>query len=460
MQHPLAIIGAGPIGLAAAANAAERGLDFVVLEAGPDAGAAIGEWAHVRLFSAWRELIDPAARRLLEAAGTWTAPDEDTYPTGREWREAYLQPLADLLAASPGGSVRYGTKVVGVSRAGRDLLVDSGRETDPFAVHVQTASGHERLLASSRRRRLRHLDAAEPSGCRWLPGSGRARARRPVLLRHPRLHRPGGRRSVRRQARGRRRQGRFRPGSAHRARQARPARRRRQSRDPSVLAAAPPQRRRRLRWRRQRPARAARQARPGRQGSRQQRAGHQRHPVPHRVRHHPGRRTPHHRLGQRSAGGRRRRGHRRDRVPARLRLPLRGASRPRPGPGRPHGSSPTRSTPTTTAAAMFSRTASRSSRQPEEGLYLVGMKSYGRAPSFLAMTGFEQVRSVVAALARRPRGRLPRRPGAARDRGVQRCRRLRRPRRHRRDRWRLLRRTGRLRAGADHPGPPRSVTGQ
>ena len=36
--------------------------------------------------------------------------------------------------------------------------------------------------------------------------------------------------------------------------------------------------------------------------------------------------------------------------------------------------------------------------QPEEGLFLVGMKSYGRAPSFLAMTGFEQVRSVVAAL--------------------------------------------------------------
>ena len=36
--------------------------------------------------------------------------------------------------------------------------------------------------------------------------------------------------------------------------------------------------------------------------------------------------------------------------------------------------------------------------QPEPGLFLVGMKSYGRAPSFLAMTGFEQVRSVVAAL--------------------------------------------------------------
>ena len=36
--------------------------------------------------------------------------------------------------------------------------------------------------------------------------------------------------------------------------------------------------------------------------------------------------------------------------------------------------------------------------QPEPGLYLVGMKSYGRAPTFLAMTGYEQVRSVVAEL--------------------------------------------------------------
>jgi thioredoxin reductase len=37
-------------------------------------------------------------------------------------------------------------------------------------------------------------------------------------------------------------------------------------------------------------------------------------------------------------------------------------------------------------------------RQPEPGLYLVGMKSYGRAPTFLLATGYEQVRSVVAAL--------------------------------------------------------------
>ena len=149
MNHPLVIIGAGPIGLAAAANAAERGMAFVVLEAGPDAGAAVGDWSHVRLFSSWSELIDPAARRLLETAATWTAPQASGYPTGGEWREQYLQPLADLLDATPRGEVRYGARVVGVSRAGRDLLVDSGRESDPFAVHVETTTGHERLLAGA-----------------------------------------------------------------------------------------------------------------------------------------------------------------------------------------------------------------------------------------------------------------------------------------------------------------------
>ena len=147
--HPLVIIGAGPIGLAAAANAAERGMDFVVLEAGPHAAAAVGDWAHVRLFSAWRELVDPAARRLLDASGTWRAPDDDVYPTGGEWRTTYLAPLAELLDGIAGGSVVYDARVVGVGRSGRDLLVDSGREDDPFAVHVEGRTGRERLLASA-----------------------------------------------------------------------------------------------------------------------------------------------------------------------------------------------------------------------------------------------------------------------------------------------------------------------
>ena len=146
---PIVIIGAGPVGLAAAANAADRGMSFVVLEAGADAGATVGEWSHVRLFSSWSELVDPAARRLLDAASTWTAPDDTAYPTGGEWRAAYLHPLAALLDGLDGGSVRYDTPVVGVSRTGRDLLVDSGREDDAFAVHVNGPTGRERLLASA-----------------------------------------------------------------------------------------------------------------------------------------------------------------------------------------------------------------------------------------------------------------------------------------------------------------------
>ncbi|MET1018780.1 MAG: flavoprotein, partial [Microterricola sp.] len=38
-------------------------------------------------------------------------------------------------------------------------------------------------------------------------------------------------------------------------------------------------------------------------------------------------------------------------------------------------------------------------RHPEADVYIVGMKSYGRAPTFLLATGYEQVRSVVASLA-------------------------------------------------------------
>jgi hypothetical protein len=139
---PLVVIGAGPVGLAAAAHAADRGLPFVVLEAGAVAGAAVADWAHVRMFSTWSELIDPTARKLLEATG-WEAPDLTDYPSGGAWREEYLQPLADALSAHPAGEVRYGTRVVGVARTGRDRMVASGRDAEPFVLHVVDADGVE-----------------------------------------------------------------------------------------------------------------------------------------------------------------------------------------------------------------------------------------------------------------------------------------------------------------------------
>ncbi|MET7451436.1 NAD(P)-binding domain-containing protein [Streptomyces sp. NPDC005574] len=140
---PVIVIGAGPAGLAAAAHLVDRGITPLVLEAGRFAGAAVREWAHVRLFSTWGEVTDPAAEKLLAQAG-WRKPDATTYPSGGDWAEQYLQPLADVL----GEHVRYGATVTGVSRAGRDRIVDADREAQPFVVHVAHAEGcEERLFA-------------------------------------------------------------------------------------------------------------------------------------------------------------------------------------------------------------------------------------------------------------------------------------------------------------------------
>ncbi|OUZ11104.1 flavoprotein [Aeromicrobium sp. PE09-221] len=139
---PVVVIGAGPAGLAAAAHLRGRGVDFIVLEAGDAAGAAVREWGHVRLFSAWSELIDPAAEKVLADAG-WNPPDPKRYPTGADWAAGYLQPLADAL----GGSVRFNTTVKAVAKQSRDRLVSSGRDEAPFTVHVTTPLGAEHLTA-------------------------------------------------------------------------------------------------------------------------------------------------------------------------------------------------------------------------------------------------------------------------------------------------------------------------
>ena len=131
---PVVIIGAGPIGLAAAANAQARGMSAVVLEAGSGAAASVSTWAHVRLFSPWSELLDPTAEKLLAPSG-WVSPDQDAYPTGGDWVADYLSPLATALAATDEVQVRFDSRVVGVGRASRDLMVDSGRSEDAFAVH-------------------------------------------------------------------------------------------------------------------------------------------------------------------------------------------------------------------------------------------------------------------------------------------------------------------------------------
>ncbi|MDN3267227.1 NAD(P)-binding domain-containing protein [Streptomyces sp. MA15] len=185
-ELPVIVIGAGPTGLAAAAHLLDQGIEPRVLEAGPTAGASVREWSHVRLFSTWGEVVDPAAEKLLASAG-WTRPDPAAYPSGGDWAGLYLQPLADVL----GDRVRYGARVTGVSRAGRDRIVDADRENQPFVVHVTHADGHEeRVYARA------VIDASgtwatpSPAGGSGLPALGEKAAADRITYRVPDLKNP------------------------------------------------------------------------------------------------------------------------------------------------------------------------------------------------------------------------------------------------------------------------------
>lgn len=177
---PVVVVGAGPQGLAAAAHLVERGQDVVVLERGDSAASAVSEWGHVRLFSGWPELIDAAAQRLLDGTG-WDTPSEG-YPTGREWIDLYLDPLARAL----GDRVRTSTAVTGIARAERDRVVDSGRREVAFTVHTVSADGREgRIDAKAVLDASGTWSAPGPAGADGLPALGERTAGDRISYRIP-----------------------------------------------------------------------------------------------------------------------------------------------------------------------------------------------------------------------------------------------------------------------------------
>ena len=143
-QLPVAVIGAGPVGLAAAAHLLSRDIEPLIFEAGPTVGASVREWGHVRVFSPWEYDIDPVAQELLAASG-WDAPAADAYPTGDEIAERYLEPLSRVDAIA--SALHLNARVAAVTKAGIDKLKDAGREEAPFELVVDEHGTERRYLA-------------------------------------------------------------------------------------------------------------------------------------------------------------------------------------------------------------------------------------------------------------------------------------------------------------------------
>lgn len=170
---PVAVIGAGPIGLAAAAHLVTRGETPIVFEAGATAGASVVKWGHVRIFSPWRHDVDTASASLLEAAG-WVRPPDDVFPTGRELVEHYLAPLAALPALRP--HVRLRSRVLAVSRAGFDRTKTASRESAPFVLRVESNGVESDVLARAVIDASGTYETSNPLGGNGLPAIGEAGA--------------------------------------------------------------------------------------------------------------------------------------------------------------------------------------------------------------------------------------------------------------------------------------------
>ena len=141
---PVAVIGAGPVGLAAAAHLVERGIRPVIFERGQRVGAALLEWGHVRVFSPWAYNIDAAARALLDRSG-WIAPNGGGLPTGGEIVRDYLEPFAALPEIAP--NLKLGAVVTAVTRQGHDKVSNEGRKDSPFVIRYKDTEGEHRVLA-------------------------------------------------------------------------------------------------------------------------------------------------------------------------------------------------------------------------------------------------------------------------------------------------------------------------
>lgn len=137
-EFPVAVVGAGPVGLAAAAHLILRGQRVRVFEAGARVGASLLDWGHVRVFTPWKYNMDMAARTLLERRG-WTPPPDEALPTGAELQRLYLEPLAETAELAP--VIETGARIAAITRSHIDKVAARGRAERPFRLRVEHADG-------------------------------------------------------------------------------------------------------------------------------------------------------------------------------------------------------------------------------------------------------------------------------------------------------------------------------
>ncbi len=168
---PVAVIGGGPVGLAAAAQLVSRGIPAKVYEAGSQVGANLRDWGHVRVFTPWRYCVDAVARQLLESHG-WQMPEPEAFPTANEIVDRYVAPLAGLPELAP--SIETDARVVAVSRWGADKVLSKGRESKPFMLLVETAHGTRRDGARAVIDASGTWQTPNPLGAGGIPAEGEA----------------------------------------------------------------------------------------------------------------------------------------------------------------------------------------------------------------------------------------------------------------------------------------------
>ncbi len=168
---PVAVLGAGPVGLAAAAHLVERGFTPLIFEASDDVAGNLASYRHVRLFSPWRYNIDKAALKLLAKAG-WASPAADELPTAGEIIDRYLRPLAELPELA--GHLKLGHRVTQVSRLGFDKVTTRGREQAPFLLRAQTGDGEREYFARAVIDATGTWSHPNPLGANGIPAIGEA----------------------------------------------------------------------------------------------------------------------------------------------------------------------------------------------------------------------------------------------------------------------------------------------